>query len=168
MFFNAKKFILTRIGCRSRSNTLNLKISYCQIWKQLQRECWRQLWFDDKNLYYSKKPIGCTVLLRCHLTYPDSLNWNGSKKTYAFKRRLFELFSPVHTITVKRWKYNSLRFRPSTRSLQAGIFLKKLHSRDRFWKPAFFVPENALYVRKAKTEKKISVFKNIGISVDGD
>lgn len=33
-------------------------------------------------------------------------------------------------------------------------FSKKLHSRDRFWKPAFFVPENAVYVRKAKTENK--------------
>lgn len=33
-------------------------------------------------------------------------------------------------------------------------FSKKLHSRDRFWKPAFFVPENAVCARKAKTEKK--------------
>lgn len=33
-------------------------------------------------------------------------------------------------------------------------FSKKLHSRDRFWKPAFFVPENAVYLRKAKTENK--------------
>ena len=154
MFFNAKKFILTRIGCRSRSNTLNLKISYCQIWKQLQRECWRQLWFDDKNLYYSKKPIGCTVLLRCHLTYPDSLNWNGSKKTYAFKRRLFELFSPVHTITVKRWKYNSPRFRPSTRSLQAGIFLKNFTLGTVFENLHFLCPKTPFTYRRLKRRKK--------------
>ena len=38
--------------------------------------------------------------------------------------------------------FENFRFRPSTQIGQFGVF-KNLHSRDRFQKPAFLVPENA-------------------------
>ena len=46
------------------------------------------------------------------------------------------------------------------------------HSGDRFRKPAFLVPENAVYRRvdgrqKTKTERKISIFKNIRMRENG-
>ena len=41
--------------------------------------------------------------------------------------------------------FENLSFRPSIRKRQAAVFLR-LGSRDRFRKPLFLVPENAIYV----------------------
>ena len=79
---------------------------------------------------------------------------------YATTRSIFESQSPVHTKTLKRWKYHSFiiehalcqkymmydiivfrirnRFRPSTRKRKADVF-KNLDSRERFCKGAFSV-----------------------------
>ena len=59
------------------------------------------------------------------------------------------------------------RFRPSTRKHENGVF-KKIHSGERFRKPPFSLPKTPFTCgRKAKTEEKTSVFKNIRIRVDG-
>ena len=53
--------------------------------------------------------------------------------------------------------------RPCTRKRKAGVF-KNLHSRERFWKDAF-PPDTCK--RQVKPKKKISVFKQKRIRVDG-
>ena len=65
--------------------------------------------------------------------------------------------------------FQNLRFRPSTKKKRkAGVF-KKFNFADTFPKYVFLVSENAVYVDgKLKRKKEfVSVWKNIGIRVDG-
>ena len=63
--------------------------------------------------------------------------------------------------------FEKLRFHPSTRQHENGVF-KKIHSGQRFRKASFSVTENAVSVwTPTQTDKKRCVFKNIRIRVDG-
>lgn len=89
-------------------------------------------------------------------------------------------FLPVYTKTLKRWKYNSVPYMAcavwcTTSSYSKTfifvraqendklVFSNKLLSGNRFRKLAFLVPENG----RLKRGKKITIFKNIRIHVNG-
>ena len=64
-------------------------------------------------------------------------------------------------------EFEKLRFRPSTRKRENSVF-EKLHIGERFQKPPFRLPKTPFTCgRKAKTDQKISVFKNIRIRAGG-
>ena len=86
-------------------------------------------------------------------------SFSSFSKKYASTRSVFESFSPVHTETLKRWKYDAslnehascyeykkydiivfenLRLRSSTHKRKAGVF-KNLKSEERFLKDVFSV-----------------------------
>ena len=109
------------------------------------------------------------------------------KKKSASKRSVFESFPPLHSKTLADdgntiasltghalydvWHHRNPK--PSFSSVHtitiSTLFLKKLHSGNRFRKAAFLMHENAVdvWTQGLNGEKKNSVFKNTSICVDG-
>lgn len=80
---------------------------------------------------------------------------------YFRKRRLFSPFSKKHRVHTKRiWLVFARRIHMK-RKREVGVF-KNLHSGDRFLKPAFLEPENAVYMwTEVYNQEKHLRFQNI-------
>ena len=64
--------------------------------------------------------------------------------------------------------FENLCFRPSIRKRVEAVVFKNLHSGDRFWKAASFIPVNAVYTwTKGKKRKKSPVSKIFGFMWTG-